>query len=121
MPSKCEMTIKFAKLALPSVLANLFSFLIMVINSAFAGQFKTDSARKLAAIGLGQMILGMFCRHIYIGINGAADTLISQAYGQNELRLCGTYLNRGRLINTVIIIPLSVLLSCSEKILLGIG
>ena len=63
----------------------------------------------------------MFCRHIYIGINGAADTLVSQAYGQNELRLCGTYLNRGRLINTVILIPIIVLLSCSEKILIAIG
>ena len=63
----------------------------------------------------------MFCRHIFVGINGAADTLISQAYGQKEFRLCGTYLNRGLLINTVILIPILALLIFSEKILLAIG
>ena len=80
-PSKCEMTKHFVSLAGPSVITNVFSYMVMTVNTIFAGQFAHDSAAKLAGVGLGSMVLGMFCRHVLAGVNCAQETLVSQAYG----------------------------------------
>ena len=80
-PTKCDMLKHFGRLAGPSVITNVFSYLVMTVNTIFAGQFKEDSAAKLAGVGLGSMILGMFCRHVLAGVNCAQETLVSQAYG----------------------------------------
>ena len=54
-------------------------------------------------------------------MNGAAETLVSQAYGNGQLKLCGVHFNRGRLILTAFFIPLATLLMFSEHILIFIG
>jgi len=72
----------FGKLVGPSIVTNVGSFMVMTINTIFAGQFKEDSAAKLAGVGLGTMALSMICRHVLAGVNCAQETLVSQAYGQ---------------------------------------
>ena len=72
----------FLRLAGPSVVTNVFSYMVMTANTIFAGQFDVDSAAKLAGVGLGSMVLGMFCRHVLAGVNCAQETLVSQSYGQ---------------------------------------
>ena len=67
----------FARLAIPSVITNVFSYLVMTVNTIFAGQFEEDSAAKLAGVGLGSMVLGMICRHTLAGVNCAQETLVS--------------------------------------------
>ena len=81
-PSKYEMVKHFSSLAGPSVITNVFSYMVMTVNTIFAGSLKGDSAAKLAGVGLGSMVLGMFCRHVLAGVNCAQETLVSQAYGQ---------------------------------------
>ena len=71
------MTKHFARLAGPSVITNVFSYLVMTVNTIFAGQFEEESAAKLAGVGLGSMVLGMLCRHVLAGFNGAIETLAS--------------------------------------------
>ena len=88
--------------------------MVMMVNLVFAGNFEEKSAEKLAAIGLGNMLLGMLCRHFMLGINCAIETLSSQAFGQRQLQLCGVYLNRGRFIMTAIYLPLAVMLIFSK-------
>ena len=56
-----------------------------------------------------------------MGMNGALDTLVSQAYGAEQHVLCGVYLNRARLINTFIFIPLMGILLCSKYMLSALG
>ena len=70
-PSKCQMLKHFAQLAIPSIITNVFSYMVMTVNTIFAGQFEDDSAPKLAGVGLGSMILGMFCRQVLSGVNCA--------------------------------------------------
>mmetsp|Transcript_11618 Transcript_11618/g.15746 ORF Transcript_11618/g.15746 Transcript_11618/m.15746 type:complete len:96 (-) Transcript_11618:1412-1699(-) len=82
MPTKCQMLKNFAHLAVPSIITNVFSYMVMTVNTIFAGQFKEDSAAKLAGVGLGSMILGMLCRIVLAGVNCAQETIVSQAYGQ---------------------------------------
>ena len=67
----------FGKLAGPSVITNLFNYLVFIVNTIFAGNFELESPEKLAAIGLGNMVLGMFCRHVITGVNCAQETLVS--------------------------------------------
>ena len=67
------------------------------------------------------MILGMFCRHVLAGVNCAQETLVSTAFGQGQLKLCGVYLNRGRVIMSVVYLPLALLLSFSYQILITLG
>jgi MATE family multidrug resistance protein len=57
----------------------------------------------------------------FIGLNGALETLCSQACGNGELKLCGIYLNRGRFVLFVVMIPIVITLSYAEVILVGIG
>ena len=96
-----------------------FMLLTGIANTIFAGSL--DNATKLAGVGLGNAILNMFCLAICMGMNGALDTLVSQAFGYGNLVLCGVYLNRARLIGTLTFIPLAVLLLCSEPILIKLG
>ena len=103
------------------MITNMFNYMVMMVNVIFAGHFAEDASQKLAAIGLGTMTLGMFARFPLIGMNCAQETLVSQAFGQQQLRLCGIYLNRGRAIMTVIYIPLIIILSFSKQILVYIG
>jgi MATE family multidrug resistance protein len=115
------MTKHFVRLAGPSIITNIFSYMVMTVNTIFAGQFKEESAAKLAGVGLGSMILGMFCRHVLAGINCAQETLVSQAYGNGQLKLSGIYYNRGFFIMSLVYVPLAVLLSFSFPFLIAIG
>lgn len=39
MPTKCEMLKNFSNLAVPSIITNVFSYMVMTVNTIFAGQF----------------------------------------------------------------------------------
>ena len=54
-------------------------------------------------------------------MNGALETLVAQAYGAGQLQLCGVYLNRARVINTVIFVPLLIILLFTKPILMALG
>ena len=75
--SKCEMTKNFLWIAIPSMITNLFNFSVLTVNMIFAGQFKDDSASKLAAVGLATTILAMLGRSIIFGLNAAQETLVA--------------------------------------------
>ena len=48
----------------------------------------------LASLGLGGLTVSIALLAVGISFNGSLDTLISQAYGAGEKKLCGIYLNR---------------------------
>jgi Na+-driven multidrug efflux pump len=97
----------------------MFDDLIPMVNFLYAGQL--GDAYMLAGLGVGTSILECFTVYILMGMNEVQETLVSQAFGAGQLKLCGTYLNRGLLINTVIFIPLVVMLLFSRQILEAIG
>ena len=57
----------------------VFLFLTFTVNTIFAGQL--NDAAKLAGVGLGTTLLNILCFEILMGINGAIETLVSQAFG----------------------------------------
>lgn len=54
------------------------------------------------------------------GLNGALESLVSQAYGFGKFKLCGIYLNRGRAICSVVLLPIALVFFISDKLLISI-
>ena len=90
-----------------------------MINVIFAGRLNDET--KLAGIGLGTTMNHMLGLCIIYGMGGALDTLISQAYGSGNLKLCGVYLNRARVITTLAFIPVTIVLLNTKSLLLFLG
>lgn len=80
-----------------------------------------DTAAKMAAVGLGNLFLGLCCRYVLAGMNAALETFVSQAYGQGDLHVAGIYLNRGMAIMTGVYVPLAIILIFSYDIFIAVG
>ena len=93
--------------------------LIYFINTIYAG--KLNDAHKLAGLGLGTSVLECLSLYIIMGMNGALETLVAQSFGAGQLFLCGVYFNRARVINTVIFIPLLILLLFTKPLMSAFG
>ena len=75
----------------------------------------------MAAYGLGKMVTNVVCQAIAIGMNGAIDTLVSQAFGSKHYYLCGMFLNKGRIIQAALFIPEVIIILNSKNILIAVG
>lgn len=67
------------------------------------------------------MIIVIFGQTAFIGLNSGMETLASQAFGANNLQLCGQYFLRGRILIFAYCIPLTVVFLSSEWALRSIG
>ena len=110
----------FLKIALPAIATNLLGLASIVTNSVFAGQM--NDPVKLAVVGLTSFCCHVMVFSFMIGLNSAQETLTSQAYGAQNLHLCGVYLNRGIFILITFFVPFA-LVPCffGESILLALG
>ncbi len=90
-----------------------------VINTAFNGHM--PEAEMIAGAGLGSMYCTIVGLSLTIGLNSALTTLISQTFGTGNLKMCGVYLNRARVVATLVFIPISAVLWCSEYLSLWMG
>ena len=66
-------------IAAPTIISQLLLQFTYFINTVYAGQLN-DKA-KLAGVGVGVSIVEAFTLYILIGLNGAMETLVAQAYG----------------------------------------
>ena len=124
LPSEEPLTVSFATrkalaFGLPSIICLFESLLVETANQIFVGQLGVPALT--AAIGLGNMVLNTFCVSVAIGFNGALDTLVSQAFGNGQYRMCGVYMNRARVINVAFFVPICIVLFLTEEILLAFG
>jgi len=69
------MSINIIKVAVPTILAQIFALLVVAINTAFVGH--AGDTAKLAGVGLGTLYVNIFCQSIILGLNGAVATLVS--------------------------------------------
>ena len=80
-----------------------------------------DDPDLIAGVGLGAMLLNVCCFAISQGLNGTLETYVSQAFGAQEYKLCGVYLNRARAILIVVLFPVAVMFIFSDFILIAAG
>jgi Na+-driven multidrug efflux pump len=92
---------------------------VQLVNTFFVG--KLNDPGLLAGVGMGNMLINVLAFAVMQGLNGAIETFVSKEYGKGNYTKCGLYLNRGKMVCTVIMIPIIVIFACSDKILIGIG
>ena len=63
----------------------------------------------------------MFGASIVLGVNDAFETISAQAKGAGNFKLVGVYLNRARLINLCLFVPVCIFLTQTASILVLIG
>ena len=68
------------------------SELIWQLNIYYVGRIGDE--HMLSGIGLANSLVIAMVLASTFGISGVLETLVSQAYGSNQLHLCGTYLNK---------------------------
>ena len=77
---------------------------------------------KLAAVGLCNTCCNIMVMSLLVGLNAPQETLTSQAFGAGNLQITGIYLNRGRVILTLLFIFFAIWpVLFGEDILLAIG
>jgi putative MATE family efflux protein len=99
-------TIKeIAPLALPSIASMMLMFALSVIPLAFVGSYW--GANALAGASVGFFILSIAIQYPVFGMTFALDALCSHEYGRaQDSDAQGLYLQRGALINLLVLIPL---------------
>jgi Na+-driven multidrug efflux pump len=85
----------------------------------FIGQI--GNTEQLAAVGLGNLMMYLFCSAFIYAITGSLETFASHAAGRDDVRECGLYMHRCLLIVTIAYIPITFALLNTETILVGIG
>lgn len=53
-------------------------------------------------------------------MNGALETLVSQSFGARKYEACGIFLNRAKIVASLIMVPLIFIYVFSDKILIAI-
>ena len=69
------------RIGLPTVVTCLISEMPNLINYIYAARM--DNEAKLAGLGLGVSLVESITFSIYLGMNGALETLTAQAFGAN--------------------------------------
>jgi Na+-driven multidrug efflux pump len=86
----------------------ILGLFVEVLNSAFVGHLGKEEI--MAGVGMANMYMNVTCLSLMWGMNMVLNTQVSQAFGFGDLRMCGIYLNRSRIIQTIIFIPLALLM-----------
>ena len=69
---------------------------------------------------MGNMLVNVLCFAVIQGLNGALETLVSQSYGAGKFEECGIFLNRGKIVASLVMIPIIIIYLLSDKILIGL-
>ena len=107
------------KCFIPSFLSLYIEFGVYFSNVLFSG-FIGD-ASFISGWGLGLMANNLIVFSFGVGLCGAIDTLVSQAFGRKDFIMCGVLLNSSRIIITILFVPQMIVLLFSEQIFIAMG
>jgi MATE family multidrug resistance protein len=110
---------KVLNISLPAIVSMISAFSIQVANTVFAGHLGDPAI--MAGVGMATMYVNIFCNSLMIGLNSTLNTLLSQAVGFDDFHLCGVYLNRSRIVLTLMYVPLAILLLQTRTIFDALG
>lgn len=103
---------------IPTLINLVLSALIMQINLIFAGKLNDEST--LVGIGLANTLIEGFPLMITLGVSSAVESLVSQAYGNKQYKLCGAFLNKQIMLVTAAFLPIIVGFYNSKNILVNV-
>ena len=73
---------EITKFATPLIFGMLVYLMVMLVNTYYIGH--VNDPVLLAGVGMGNMLINVLCFAIVQGLNGALETLVSQAYGAEK-------------------------------------
>ena len=116
-----QMVRTFAKLATPATVTQICDGLMVnILPIYFTG--KLNNADRTAGTGLALTLNTLFITCLTVGSMKPMETFTTHAYGSNQMRLCGIYLNKARFAVTAFFVPIVfVLVMFSRNILLVFG
>ena len=102
------------------------------INIIFVGN--SDDPLLLAGVGMGGMLINIFCFATSQGLNGTIESFVSRDFGRGTLlmengdteaaslmfKACGAHVNRARVIITVILLPVWISFFWIDTILISL-
>ncbi|PIN20919.1 putative membrane protein, predicted efflux pump [Handroanthus impetiginosus] len=89
---------KIWRVALPSIVARVTSFGIIVVTQTFVGHI---SSVDLAGYALCQSLTVRFVNGILLGMSSATETLCGQAFGAKQYHMMGIFLQRSWLVDLI--------------------
>lgn len=104
------------ELAVPMVICLILILVNEVVNTIVIG--RAGSGEQLAAVGIANMMQNCCGLSIGLGLAGALDTFVSQAYGAGEYEVMHRSLHRCRIVMTMTLVVIIPVLWFSEPILL---
>ncbi|KPI88031.1 hypothetical protein ABL78_2907 [Leptomonas seymouri] len=117
--SWCGATMDLLYLATPAAVSICFTFSMSVVPLAFVGSYL--GPRELTGASVGYFLMSILITYPMIGLTFALDTLCSHEYGRDPLSPeMGLVLQRGALINVIILVPLCVIIYFLDIILVPI-
>ena len=93
---------------IPSMMTLFVSEMQWQINIIYVGRMNNEN--MLSAIGLCNQLFLSIPLAVTYGTTSVLETLVSQAYGSKQLKICGNYLNKQILITTIVYIPIGLLM-----------
>ncbi|GET89726.1 hypothetical protein, conserved [Leishmania tarentolae] len=109
-------TMDLLYLAVPAAVSICFTFSMSVVPLSFVGRYL--GPRQLTGASVGFFLISILITYPTIGLTFALDTLCSHEYGRNPLSPeMGLVLQRGALINLIILIPLCLCIYTLDGIL----
>ena len=105
------------KLSWPIAVAFFLQQVIYTVSLAFSGHIQEDSTTILEAVGLAVSIIGVTGLCIGIGLCVAVDTLGSQAWGAQNYKKIGIYIQRGILLLGLMILMIYAFWFNAESLL----
>jgi len=103
------------KRSTPTILTMIFFQMVQMVNIFYVGQVSSD---LLAGVGLGNMILNVMVFAVTMGLNGTIETFVAWEFGKNQLKMCGTHLNRAKIVVSAVVAPVAVLFLFIDKVLI---
>lgn len=104
---------------IPAAFGLIFGMMIEITTLIYMGNYGTVAEQGGAGLAISLVNASSFT--IAYGLNGAIDTLVSQAFGNKNYTLCGDYLNRGRILLVIFFIPGGIALFFTKQIFLTFG
>ena len=106
-------------MVLPCILGQIVNMAAETIALVFVGQL--NDAEKTAGVGISICYVNVLCLSLLVGLNNAIPVLVAISHGAKDLHNCEVILSRGRLLCTLLFIPVIFLMLQCENILLLIS
>eukprot|EP00567_Pseudictyota_dubia_P012258 CAMPEP_0197440516 /NCGR_PEP_ID=MMETSP1175-20131217/7008_1 /TAXON_ID=1003142 /ORGANISM="Triceratium dubium, Strain CCMP147" /LENGTH=484 /DNA_ID=CAMNT_0042970639 /DNA_START=25 /DNA_END=1480 /DNA_ORIENTATION=+ len=118
----CDELGKLVNLAVPVVGTFLLEIIPGVVSIVLVGHVRGNMTEEyLDAAALSNMYMNVMAMSIGIGLSSALDTLCSQAYGANETKRMGTYLQTGMIVLAAFFAVVCVLFYRCADVLIALG